>query len=76
MPAYMICETCLGLWVRYGAETAKMRAITRDQSRMLQATEARKAVAQSIRIHEAIAHPLSYTATIAGNADRAKANAA
>ena len=76
MSAYLICETCLHLWIEYGAATAKMRAITRDQSLMLEATEARKAVAQAIRVHEAIAHPYTYAATINRSVDKAKANAA
>jgi hypothetical protein len=76
MPAYLICETCLHLWVEYGAATTKMRAITRNQSLIREATEARKAVAQAILAHEAMAHPFTYAATINWSADKAIATGA
>jgi hypothetical protein len=76
MAAHLICETCLRLWVEHGEATAKMRAITRDQSLMLDATEIWKALAQLIRVHEATADTLTYTATTNHAADRAKATAA
>jgi len=73
MPAYMICETCLRLWIEYGAATAKMRAITRNQSLMLEATEVRKAVEQLIRLHEAVAHASGHDASPIRQTDKARA---
>ena len=73
MPAPMICETCLRLWIEYGEASTKMRAVTRNQRLRLEATEAREAVSEAIRIHDAMAHSEIHTATINRSADKARA---